>query len=946
MTREELVQRASLQECRGNAPLMLDDPGTCYWVLQGEIEVFLVDSSGERWPWLQLGPNHWMLGQSPHPQARLAAYATSSEGSQLACLPAALLESSGEIFLSQQGDLLVQYGRLFGPMAPKDTRSLSAGLTDTLIFEHDRCNAERDVVWVDAKKAGLRLLDPDGPELPAGWFPLFRSIWLYAPERIYIDTLSTQEVRERGQWLDSVRLLQTHAYQAARHEAEVRRQALSQAVSYRQQANQEALSDSLACLARILPGSDVAYPESTDGDAGQNLTVLCRTLEQAFGHPFSPKLDPELPLPQALARAARCRWRNVLLRDGWWKADAGPMLVSWKNRYAVVWRQGYHYRLHDAHFGAGRVMTAELARELAPQAFVFYQPFPREHLGLSRLGWICVGLGWREIGVLLLMALLSALLALITPMATGLLIGTVLPTGLESELGQLILALLVASLGSNFFGVVRSLTQLRLEGTLDAHLQASLFDRLLELPAPFYRKYSLGDLANRAMGFNALREILSGAALTSFLSALFSVFSLFLLFYYSWKLAMVAIVVVLVQCLFLLGGSLIQLSYQRTQLTLAGHLAGLVAQYLGGIAKLRVAGAEVRAFAQWSDVFAKYRRSVYRLRVTNLFLTAIQGFLSLLAQALIIGFTAHFGYTKSLSAASLMSFFSAMGQFSSGLSSLTGSLTSLLSVGPILERARPILETVPEVEPDMPVCAPLRGEVEVKGAWFRFQEQGNWVLRDISIHAKPGEFIAIVGPSGAGKSSLLRLLLGFEQSQRGTVLYDGQNLMKIDRVSLRRQLGVVLQDARLMPGDLFSNIVGSATLDEDAAWVALRLAGLEAEIRELPMQLHTVVTDGGGGLSGGQRQRLMIARAVVAKPRVLIFDEATSALDAKTQEDVANSLANLQATRIVVAHRLSTIRKADRIYVLHNQQVVQVGSYDELSTQPGFFAEFAHRQLA
>jgi ATP-binding cassette subfamily C protein len=944
MTFEELSQQARYQACRGNAPVFLDDPNTCYWLTEGEVEVFLLDASGQRWPWLSLAAGNWMLGEKTAAEARVAAYATSAEGSRVACLPATVLEGSAAVFLGQQANLLHQYGRLFGPMAPKDTRSLRAGLKDTLVFEDDRCNADRDVVWVQAKDGPLRLLSPEGPVIPKGWFPLFRSVWVFSPQRIHVETLSSAQVQERGEWLTGVRLLQTQAYLAACHEAEVRRQALSEAVSHRQAANQNALSGSLACLARILPGAQVADPEEVED--GLSLPTLCRHLEQAFGIPFPPKIEPGLPIPQALARSARCRWRNVLLRQGWWKADGGAMLVVSNNRFGVVYRRGDHYWFQDSRSAPARKVNAQLAQEMAPQAFVFYPPFPREHLGLSSLGWLCLQLGRREIIVLLMMALLSALLALITPIATGLLIGTVLPTGLESELGQLILALLVASTAGNLFGVVRSLTQLRLEGLLDAHLQASLFDRLLELPAPFYRKYSLGDLANRAMGFNALRQALSGAALSSFLSALFSVFSLVMLFYYSWKLAMVAVVVVLIQCLFLVIGSLIQLSYQRTQLNLAGHLAGLVAQFIGGISKLRVAGAEVRAFHQWSELFAKYRTSVYRLRMTNLWLGGLQDFLGLFAQAVVIGFTAHFGYTKALSAASLMSFFSALGQFSSGLSSLTGSLTSLLSVGPILERARPILETVPEVEPDMPVAPPLRGQVEVKGAWFRFTEEGNWVLQDVSIEAQPGEFIAIVGPSGAGKSSLLRLLLGFEQAQRGTVLYDGQNLLRVDRVSLRRQLGVVLQDARLMPGDLYSNIVGSAVLGEDEAWSALRLAGLEDDVRKLPMQLHTVVTDGGGGLSGGQRQRLMIARAVVAKPRVLIFDEATSALDAKTQEDVANSLANLQATRIVVAHRLSTIRKADRIYVLHNHQILQVGTYQELSSQPGFFAEFARRQLA
>ena len=943
MNREQLIQASQVTLCRGNAPVLLDNPDKVYWVLEGEVEVFLLSDDGERSPWLRLDADLWMFGRHPEKSGRLAAYATSSEGARLALVPVSLVEESGALFLPALPGLLSQYGRHFGGLAPKDTNALRPGLKDSLIYEKDRCNSEGNIVWVRSKEPHLRLLGQEATSLPDSWFPINRSIWINAIHRVQVDTLDSVAVAAAGGWVSGLRLLQSTSYAAAAEQSEIRLRALSEAVSWRQKSNQDALSAGLAELAAILPGSQVEIPPVAD--ATQDMALLCRHLSEIYGCPFPPQLDPALPVAQALARAARCRWRVVVLRQGWWKADAGPMMVFQDKHFGVVYRRYNQYWLRPGTGGPARPVTAALAAEMAPQAYVFYPPFPRQQLGLTQLAWLCLKLSHREVVVLLCMSLATALLALLVPIATGMLIGTVLPSGLESELGQLVLALLVASLAGNLFGMVRALTLLRLEGLLDARLQAGLFDRLLELPAPFFRQFALGDLANRAMGFNSIRQALSGAALSSFLGALFSVFSLGMLFYYSLKLAMVALVIALVQTLLLLLGGVVQVSFQRTQLELAGRLAGRVAQFLSGMPKLRVAGAEVRAFAQWSETFASYRRSVYKLRVTNLWLTSLQGFLGLLGQAVLLGFTAHFGFTKALSAAYLMSFFSAFGQFSSGLNSLTSSLTTLLSIGPTMERARPILATVPEVQPDMPVAAPLRGLVEVKGAWFRFDEQGNWVLEDITIEARPGEFIAVVGPSGAGKSSLLRLLLGFETPHRGAVLYDGQNLQQIDRVSLRRQLGVVLQDARLMPGDLFTNIVGSASLTEEDAWTALRMAGLEEEVRAMPMQMHTVVTDGSGGISGGQRQRLMIARAVVARPRVLIFDEATSALDAKTQEQVSNGLANLQATRIVVAHRLSTIRRADRIYVLHNHRVEQVGTFEELSSQPGFFAEFARRQM-
>ncbi len=932
MTREELVAQAELLECRGNAPVLINDPTRIYWVTRGEVEIFLVPEKGERSPWLRLAEDGWIFGHSAETTGRLAAYATTSEGAQVGVLSVERVESASAIFLSALPALLEQYGRHFGVLAPKNTTALRPGLKGNLLFENNHYNAESGIVWIRSQEAGL----------PKGWFPLTRSLWINAAQRGPADTADTDTVAAQGTWLEGLRYLQSTSYAAAAEQCQVRLRALQQAITWRQQANQTALMTGLAQLANILPGSELEMPDT--GDV-HSLASLCRQLEELYGCPFPTNLDPGLPVPQALARVARCRWRMVILRDGWWKTDAGPMLVVRERAFGTVFRQANGYWFRPGSGATAQIVTPALAAELTPQAYVFYTPFEREHIGLKSLSWLCLRLARREVVVLLGLSLLSALLALLVPIATGLLIGTVLPSGLETELGQLILALLVASLAGNLFGIVKSLTQLRLEGTLDAHMQAALFDRLLELPAPFFRQYSLGDLANRALGFNSVRQALSGAALSSFLGALFSVFSLAMLFYYSFKLALVALVIALIQTGLLLFGGLVQMRFQRRQLKLAGELAGRVAQFLSGIAKLRVAGAESRAFAQWSNLFAGYRHSVYRLRITNLWLNSLQSLLGLLGQGVLLAFTAHWGFTKALSAASLMSFFSAFGQFTSGLNSLTSSLNTLLGVGPTMERARPILETVPEVEPNMPIAAPLRGLVEVKEAWFRFDAQDNWVLENISLQARPGEFVAVVGPSGAGKSTLLRLLLGFEGAQRGSVLYDGQNLMHIDRVSLRRQLGVVLQDARLMPGDLFSNIVGSATLGEEDAWHALRLAGLEEEVRAMPMQLHTVVTDGSGGLSGGQRQRLMIARAVVAKPRVLIFDEATSALDAKTQEEVSNSLANLQATRIVVAHRLSTIQKADRIYVVHNHKIEQVGTFEELTSTPGFFAEFARRQM-
>ena len=269
-----------------------------------------------------------------------------------------------------------------------------------------------------------------------------------------------------------------------------------------------------------------------------------------------------------------------------------------------------------------------------------------------------------------------------------------------------------------------------------------------------------------------------------------------------------------------------------------------------------------------------------------------------------------------------------------------------VEIVPLYERAKPILDAAPEVDIGKAAPSDLSGDVEMSHVSFRYRPDGPLILDDVSLRIRPGEFVAFVGPSGAGKSTIIRLLLGFESPTAGSVHYDHEDLAALDRQAVRRQIGVVLQDGKTLSGDIFTNIIGSSLLTLDDAWEAAYLAGMADEIQRMPMEMHTVISDGGSTLSGGQRQRLMIARAVVAKPRILLFDEATSALDNETQARVSRSLENLKATRIVVAHRLSTVVNADRIYVLSAGRIVQQGRHEDLMKEGGLFAELMRRQMA
>jgi ATP-binding cassette subfamily C protein len=376
-------------------------------------------------------------------------------------------------------------------------------------------------------------------------------------------------------------------------------------------------------------------------------------------------------------------------------------------------------------------------------------------------------------------------------------------------------------------------------------------------------------------------------------------------------------------------------------------VSGVVLQLLMGVAKLRVAGAETRAFSRWATRFADQRQRQFRAERVGNVVQAVQGSFPIVA-SLVLFWTALplLALDKVLPTGNFLAFLSAYGSAQGALLGTCTALLSTLSTVPLYEQARPILTTEPEVDEAKGEPGQLTGEIALDHVYFRYAVDGPPTLRDLSLRVKPGEFVALVGPSGSGKSTILRLLLGFEQPESGVVSYDDQDLAGLDVQAVRRQIGVVLQNGQLMSGDIFTNIIGSARVTLDDAWAASRMAGFDEDIHAMPMGMHTVISEGAATLSGGQRQRLMIARAIVQRPSILFFDEATSALDNRTQAIVSANLDRLRATRVVVAHRLSTVVNADRIVVVERGQVVQQGRYAELLAQPGPFAELARRQLA
>jgi NHLM bacteriocin system ABC transporter ATP-binding protein len=437
----------------------------------------------------------------------------------------------------------------------------------------------------------------------------------------------------------------------------------------------------------------------------------------------------------------------------------------------------------------------------------------------------------------------------------------------------------------------------------------------------------------------------TGATLSSLLTGVFSVFSFAVIFYYSVQLGLIAVLMAAVIIGVTLVGGFVQLRYQRRETEMMGKVSSLVLQLLTGIAKLRVAGAEMRAFTVWAGQYSVQKSNAVKAQsAANAVLVFNSA--STVLTSMIVFATVVFFMGGSVSTGDFVAFNAAFAQFLFASAGITTAFTTILQAAPFYERAKPIFQALPEVDTERPDPGELRGRVEFNHVSFRYDPDGPLVLDDVSLQAEPGEFIAIVGPSGAGKSSLFRQLLGFEEPETGSVYYDEHDLSEINVQAVRRQMGVVLQNGRMMSGTIFQNIASVSQLTMDEAWEAARMAGFDRDIEMMPMGMFTFLGEGSTTISGGQRQRLMIARAIASRPRILLFDEATSALDNRTQAIVSASLENLKATRIVIAHRLSTIMNADRIYVLKAGRVVQSGTYAELMEQEGPFRELAERQLA
>jgi len=718
----------------------------------------------------------------------------------------------------------------------------------------------------------------------------------------------------------------------------------------REQQQQDATFDTLSQLASVAQadGHVIAAPASSP------LVSAIVSVAHAAGISIHLPRNSDLSWDRektlrAVERSSHIRSRKVLLDTRWWERDCGPILAfraDEQEPVALLYRAG-RYRCVDCISGSERLIDPRSSATLEPFGYVFYRPFPEN----VRRPWDLVRFSMfglhREILLLLLTALAGALLAMFTPIATVVLMDSAIPDANPSLLVQMGMALLVAAIGKSLFDLIEVFVSTRVATVTNSVTQAAVWDRLLKLRPSFLRQFSTGDLTSRAMAISTIFRRLSDTSLRAIFGGLVSLLNLALMFYYSPVLAVIGFVAGLLIAGITQVSGVAMLRRLRPLQLLEGKIFGLSVQLINGISKLRVSGTERFAFVYWAKRYAEQQKLSFSVQRIRDWVGALNQTIPVLSTALVFFVAGNRleNVQSGLSVGSFLAFSSAFGVFIGSLTYLSNTGVDMLNDLNLWKRSEPILAAEPEMDPSKSLPGELQGRVEISHVTFRYQNSGRLTLEDVSLVSDPGQFVAIVGPSGSGKSTLLRLLLGFETPISGHIQYDGQDLDGLDPLSVRRQLGVVLQSSNLLGGSIFQNIASGASITLDQAWEAVRMAGLENDIKALPMGMHTFLSEGGTNISVGQRQRLLIARALVFKPRILLFDEATSALDNRAQAIVSQSLDSLNVTRIVIAHRLSTIRHADRIYVLDSGRIVESGSFAELATGKGLFSRMMERQM-
>ncbi len=962
-----VVEKGEKLIVSGNTPFFLDDKESAWLIIKGKIDVFRVNKvnnkvNGARHHFVSFDENNLMLGfNSDSLGIGLSFLAVGAVNTEIIKISLdeiknlSLCDEHKNDFVNIIDNWIDKLSEgVTRPAFPKPRADILISNSNSIFLPiPGKIKTHKEIYWITESKlnglfAGMEEIEFSSNSNP---FPLSPQAWLETLNEADFQFKTTKVVLEENkiwQGLDSFYdvLIYCEFLNGSMIKAdELGRMNLKAELQKRKE--KEALSE----LSKIIDNYEIRSDEliSESDPIYKTMCIIAEKMNVPVINPDNEtkRISKENPI-KLIAEASGLRARNVNLDGDWWKHDSGHLFAFKKDKSPIALiRKGKKYLAVDVKNNSEFVIDEENNSTIETSAFMLYKGFDdKRKISLKDIFSFGIKDVNKDLVMIFLIASLASLLGLLVPIFTGIIYDKLIPGQEKLNLGFFVIILITTSFVIIVFKISQSIVNIRVQAKLDYQLEAAVWDRVLKLPVKFFSKFNSGDLAKRVKGIQQIRETVTSISLSSLFDITFSIFNFTLLFFYSSSLALWSIIPMVLSTVVIFSLGYNQLKLRRNIQVLEQYIQGFLLQIINGISKLRASATETSAFSEWAKKFTLLRKYEFKSRLlTNyqeIFFSGFPIFTSILFfYVVIINID-----SQNLSTGEFIAFNTAFSSFLIGIISVSQKVIQLINLEAIYVNAKPILEQLPEDTEGKPKAKELSGMIELKHISFKYGEDSPLVLKDLSLTINAGEFVAVVGASGSGKSTLLRLLMGFEKPEQGSIFYDSFDLSRIDVRSIRKQVGVVLQNGKLLSGTILQNIIGSSNLTIENAWDAAKSAGMDQDISEMPMGMNTVVSENGSTLSGGQRQRLMIARAIVRKPKIIMMDEATSALDNRTQEIVSQNMERLQATRIVIAHRLSTIINADRIIVLKNGEIEQIGTYNELLNKKGFFRNLAFRQIA
>ena len=968
----ELVARSGTTvPCAGNLPVKLDDPGSVWFIDQGFVNLFLVEfKDGVE----QAAPQHllrreagWILpGVAPderdnNKDTTLSLIAKGSPGTLLKRLPASLLSEVHPAELAEQTDTWLTaitdtLSRFASPI-PRATALADPGMART--FPPCTLSVHRNVVWVSKPLRGEFLFMDivDQAELAEAsgshetMIPLTRTSWLTLFDRATLLGKSTETLAQQDMLLPALASFHAVAFaleRLNRQLAVVDEVNLERARTTSRRTAEKTARQRLFNIYDLPIGQDTRVEDTALTDA---LQIIGRHEGIDFKIPTrSEPSDTPVSLVEVLdASAVRARRVRLKAEDHWWRGDSNAMLgfrAEDGQPVALLPGKFGRYREIDPVSKCSVRIAAGRANRLGEEAWMFYRPLPSENVKPSDLLGIALHGSAADLVRLVISGLPGGLIKLLPALALGYAANEITAGGSAGVIYSVAVALAAFGLLGALLHLFQSTAMMRLEGRSASRAEAAFWDRLMRLPASILHRHSTGDLAMSGMTFQNLRDGLQGVVADSLLSIIFLLPVFGIIFFYSTTLGVITLAFSLASLLITVALGLLQISPYGRMIRATRRVSGRLFQIVGGFTKLRVENAEGSAFAIWAQDYREQKRAELELGAFEGHARAFGAALPFLAGGVLL-FAVAAVSDRDILIGDFLVVYLVFIVFQSAIARLGESFGTIAAMLPAFDQMRPLLAAVPETETEGEPVEYLGGEILFDRVSFRYDPDGPLILDDVTIHARPGEFVAITGESGAGKSTLFRLALGVDRPTAGAVYYDGRDLRHLNLKQVRRKIGAVPQSVGLHPMDIWDNLVShhEEVVTEDV-WTATRVAEVEKEIKGMPMGMMTMVGSSGAVLSGGESQRVTIARSVIGSPRIMLFDEATNWLDNENQAKVMQNLTALTSTRVVIAHRLSTLQQADRIYVLQAGKVVQSGSFKELMEAEGVFRKLVKRQIA